>query len=204
MRKPTTGLQLPPVPPTEQQSIQQQWDTIGFVQGELAMKGFVPMDTPQFECPQVTEEVLTTADNNKYTEVYAQQLAWFNYSSQVLSQVTAHLLQHENEMDMISSRMRVAFRQEIKAGARDKMSKDEMEDEVNLNVRFAELKLDAQVLKQKKVQLQAFVDGIERSLRVISRQVEIKKIEAEGNRTNIPGRQYQRPGGPWRGSGHDE
>lgn len=201
MRKPVTGLSLPEgVSPPEQESIHKKWDTHGTIEGELAMKGFISMDTPTFECPQVTEELLTTADNNAYTRAYAQQNAWFNYASQVLAQVTSHLLQYENEMEMIESKMRVTFRNQIKSGMRDKMTKEEMQDEINLDARYSDLKHTAQTLKQKKIQLQAFVDGIERGLRVISRQVEIKKLEAEQNRTNIPGRGgYQQP---WRGQNY--
>jgi hypothetical protein len=203
MRKPVTGLQIPDIPPPEQESLHKKWDTINLVEGELAMKGFIPMDTPQYQCPQITEDLLTTANNEQYTQTYAQQLAWFNYSAQVLAGVTSHLLQYENEMEMIESKMRVAFRNGIRAGERDKMTKEEMQDEINLDVRYQELKHTAQMLKQKKTQLQAFVDGIERGLRVISRQVEIKKLEAEQNKTNIPGRQFGQQQ-PWRGGNYGQ
>lgn len=197
VRKPVTGLQLPPVSPVEQQNIHSQWDTIGAIEGEIAMKGFVPMDTPLYECPQITEELLTTADHDAYTAAFTQQLAWFNYASQVLAQATSHLLQYENEMEMIESRLRTTFREEISGGTRSKMTKEEMQDEINLDKRYGELKLGAQKYKQKKIQLQAYVEGIERGLRVISRQIEIRKMEMEQNRVNIPGRGGYQQGQNW-------
>lgn len=198
-RRPSTGLNLPAattnvgLPASEQQQIHNKWDTADRIEAELAMKGFVQMDLPAYPCPEVTEELLTTADNNEYSRVYAQQNAWFNYSSQLLARVTSSLLQAENEMEMIESRMRVEMRERIKgvkdeAGKALKMTAEQMQDEVNVNERYVELKLIAQEYKQRKITLSAFLDGIERSLRVISRQVEIRKMEAEQSRTNIPGR----------------
>ncbi len=203
LRKPVTGLQLPTVSPPEQQKIHSTWDTIDKVEGEIAMKGFVPMDTPEFQCPQITPELLADADNKEYTTAYSQQNAWFNYASQVLAQVSSMLLQCENEMEMIDSRICSGLRRELKESG-EKMSAKQMQDEVNLDPRYAEVRLQAQVYKQKKIQLSAFLDGIERGLRLISRQVEIRRMESDQNRTNIPGREFQRPGQPWRGRDPDE
>lgn len=198
-RKPVTGLNLPPVSPVEQAKIHSIWDTIDKVEGEIAMKGFLPMDTPLYECPQITEDLLTTGSNEEYTQAFARQNAWFNYASQVHAQATSHLLQYENEMEMIESKLRTQFRKEISEGTRNKMSKDEMQDEINLDQRYAELKLIAQTYKQKKVQLQAYLDGIERGLRVISRQIEIRKMENDQNKVNPNrGQGYER-GRNWGG-----
>ncbi len=198
MRQPATGLRLPTVPPPEQENIHNVWDTVGQVEGEIAMKGFTPMDTPSFECPVITPEMLTTADNNAYSTMYAEQNSWFTYASQVQAQISTMLLQIENEMEMIESRTRVRFREDIKNGIRAKMGKDEMQDEINIDSRYSALKLELQIYKQKKVQLTSFVEGIERGLRLISRQVEIRRIESDQTRTNIPGRGYDR-NSPWRG-----
>jgi hypothetical protein len=198
VRNPVTGgLTVPKnvgVSETEQQNIHGKWDTIENVENELAMEGFVPMGTPEFECPQVTEDALTTPDSKEYTTTYARQLAWFNYSSQVLARVTAHLLQIENEMDFIESKLRKQFREvrrpKESGKGFDKMSAEEMKDEIRLDPRYSELTLQAQVFKQKKTELSVFVEGIERGLKVISRQVEIRKMEIEQGRVNIPNRGY--------------
>lgn len=189
----TGGLQVPPnigVSESAQREIHKTWDTIGDVEADLAMSGFMPMQTPEFECPQVTEAALTTENSQEYTQTYARQLAWFNYSSQVLARVTAHLLQYENEMDTIEARIHVDRRARAKAAGEKPPSGDTLKQEVLMDPRHDELRRQAQVLKQKKIELQAFVDGIERGLKVISRQVEIRKMEIEQGRVNIPGRGY--------------
>lgn len=193
MRHPVTGgLSLPTnigVGETEQSKIHSTWDTVDKVEGELAMEGFIPMMTPEFECPQVTEEELTTEDSKSYTQTFARQFAWFNYSSQVLARVTVRLLQIENEQAIIESRMRVGFKERMRNGA-PKMSEKDIQDQINLDPRYQELMLQAQNYKQKKTVLSAFAEGIERGLKVISRQVEIRKGEIEAGKVNIPGRGY--------------
>ncbi len=194
-RRPSTGLNLPAnvgIAESEAQKIHNKWDTADAVEGEIAMKGFVQSDIPPYQCPEVTEQVLTTEDNTEYTRVYAQLNSWFNYATQLHARVTTSLLQSENEMEMIESRMRVQFRERMRLGTKeDKMSAGEMQDQINLDPRYEELKLQAQIYKQKKITLAAFLDGIERGLRVISRQVEIRKMESDQSRVNIPGRSPQ-------------
>jgi len=193
MRQPVTGgLSIPKnvgVGETEQQKIHSTWDTIDKVEAELGMDGFIPMTTPEFECPQVTEEELTTEDSKSYTQTFARQFAWFNYSSQVLARVTVRLLQVENEQAIIASKMRDGFKERIRNGA-PKMTVEEMKDQINLDPRYQELMLQAQIYQQKKTVLSAFAEGIERGLKVISRQVEIRKGEIEQSRVNIPNRGY--------------
>jgi hypothetical protein len=188
------GLALPSsvgIGETESQMVHQEWTSLDEQEQKLAAEGFFPMDTPTFGCPQITEDVLTTADNKMYTTVYAQQLAWFNYASQNLSRSVAELLQVTNEMDIIEARMRKGFRERMRHGGKEaKMTAEEMKDEILLNPRYTYLKLHHQQLSQYKIELSAYCEGIERGLKVISRQVEIRKMEMEQSRVNIPNRGY--------------
>jgi hypothetical protein len=195
LRQPvTTGLTLPTntgLGQTAEQAVHQQWDTLEEQREKRASEGFSPMDQPDFGCPQVTEEVLTTADSKAYTATYAQQLAWFNYASQTLSRCVSELLQVDNEMDILEARMRKGFRERMKVGGKEaKMTAEEMRDEILLEPRHAYLMLRKQQLSQYKVELGAYTEGIERGLKVISRQVEIRKMEIEQSRVNIPNRGY--------------
>lgn len=188
------GLSIPSnlgVGETAEQSVHQEWTSLDEQEEKLAFEGFSPMSTPDFGCPQITEEILTTSDNKLYTTVYAQQLAWFNYASQNLSRSVAEILQVTNEMDIIEARMRKGFRERMRVGGKEsKMTSEEMKDEILLNPRYTYLKLHHQQLSQYKIELAAYCDGIERGLKVISRQVEIRKMEIEQNRVNIPNRGY--------------
>lgn len=200
-RQPVTGgLSLPKntgVGSTEEQAVHQQWTTLDEQEEKLASQGFVPMDAPSFTCPEITEETLTTADSKAYSTTFAQQLSWFNYSSQTLARCIAELLQVSNEMDIIEAKMRRGFRERMKLAGKDgKMTAQEMSDEILLDARYSYLLLRKQELTQYKTRLAAYTDGIERGLKVISRQVEIRKMELEQSRVNIPGRDYRGPRTP--------
>jgi hypothetical protein len=191
IRQPSTGgLSLPTnvgIGATEQAKAHHQWDTSGEVLDRLKAEGFWTMDTPTFELPRITVDVLTTADNTMYSKVYAEQLAWFNYASQILAGAKIEVLQTKNEMDMIESKMRKQFRDSAKVNGIKPNEKD-IQDEINIDTRYSELKLYGQKMEQYKIMLDTFSEGIERGLKVISRQVEIRKMEIEQGNVNIPGR----------------
>lgn len=197
----TTGLQLPSnigLPESQEKQVHERWNTLEEMEQQLAYEGFSPYEQPQFGCPQVTEESLTTADSKAYTGMYAQQLAWFDYSSSSLARCTAELLQVTNEMDIIEASMRKVFREKMRIGGKAaKMSAEEMKDEILLDERYSYLLYRKQQLSQYKTILGAYTENIERGLKVISRQVEIRKMELEQSRVNIPNRGY----GGIRGSG---
>lgn len=198
MRKPVVGgFVVPPlvgIGQRAEEAVHQEWNTLDGVENKLRQQGFSPMDTPAFACPLVTEDLLTTPDNKTYSEAFARQLAWFNYSSQNLARGIAELLQVQNEMELIAARLRRKFRQENKTNKKeDRLSGDDIQDEILLDPRYLELKHQEQKLQQYKSEMAAYYGGIERGLKTISRQVEIKKMESDQTRTNIPGRGYESP-----------
>src|ERR1019366_1417280 len=134
-RQPSTGgLQIPSnvgVGQTEEKRVHHIWDTSAEITYRLKTEGFFPMDAPRYELPEITVEVLTTADNTYYTTVYAQQLAWLNYASQILANAKVEVLQTKNEMDMIESRMRKTFRDAGKTNG-VKVNEKDIQDEINL------------------------------------------------------------------------
>lgn len=186
------GLQIPQnvgLGQTIEQQTHSQWDTHDAVVREIGMRGLMPTEMPENQCPVVTAEMLTTADSTLYTTKYAELLSWYTYTSDMLAIVTSQLLQTTNEMDMIEARMRNQFREDMKNGS-VKMSAKEIEDVIEVDPRHAELRLWKQKYQQYKTIIGTHAENIERSLKVVSRQVEIRKLEVEQNRTNIPGRDY--------------
>jgi hypothetical protein len=195
VRQPVTGgLSLPSsvgVGESQERRLHQQWDTIEEIEQKLLAEGFQPMAQPEFGCPQITEDTLTTADSKAYTGMYAQQLAWFYYASQALSRCSAELLQVTNEMSLIEATMRKGFRDRMKAGGKAaKMSAEEMGDLILLDPRYSYLLHRKQELTQYKLELGTYTENIDRGMKVISRQVELRKMELEQSRINIPNRGY--------------
>jgi hypothetical protein len=130
-------------------------------------------------------------DSQEYLKVNAQYLAWLNYILPNLAYTKGCLLEYQNEKTHIEASYREQQRmreQGLPKGSR--ISKEELQDRITLDPRYQELTKAEQEATQKKLLLDAKVEILERTLRVISRHVEVKKIDMEINRVapNIPAR----------------
>lgn len=188
MNAPAGGLRVPAVlgiDSSAQRDIHNEWDTLSGVKAMLVRDGFTDCPQPNFACPSVTEEDLTTTDNTKYSQNYARLLAWFNYASQLLAEVNAALLGIENEMEYVGAKMKKDMRENNRGkGLKDasRLAAGDIADEILLDPHYHELQVEQQRLTQMKYTLTSRVDNLERGLRVTSRQVEIRKLELERGR----------------------
>lgn len=167
-------------------AIHNRWDTFDRIKKGFEDLGFGPKSEPEFACPILTADKLTTPDSRSYTETYVELLAWWGYAAEKLSSVKAEVLQVANEMDYIEATTRIRMR----ATPSKKPSKEEVDDQMSLDPRHTELKLRRQELIQMKELLDVRTEEIERSLRVVSRQVEIRRMDLEQHSvsSNMPGR----------------
>lgn len=190
----TSGLVIPTdlgISPKEEVKISHRWETLEGVVDTLNKWGFSEAKDPKVEYPRITAELLLTPDIQQYTILYAAQLHWYNYANVLRARVTAEMLQLENEMDDIGAAIRKELRETNKAlGKKDGLSTSAIDDEVTTNGRYRELRIRAQELMQFKLELGARVEELESGMKVISRQVEIRKEEAKAgtNVQNMPGR----------------
>jgi hypothetical protein len=194
-RKGKGGLRAPRVSGVgekEGQDIHNRWQTYQevkkYIENDL---GFAPAAEPEFPCPQLTTDKLTTPDSKSYTETYAELLAWWQYASEKLAHVKAELLEVEDEMDDITVITRKRIRKEDKNKKKDqRLSLADISDTIESDIRFIELKQRKQTLAQFKEILGTRTVSIERSLKVISRQVEIRKLDFDQSQvaSGMPGR----------------
>ncbi len=192
---------LPPVvglPAHQEEAIHREWDSYDRVYGELIALGITFPEAPKEARITLTERALSTEHNDEITMMTARANAWFGYLKSLYAQIRSQLLQRENEKDFLTSETRSQIRKDIKDGIAPKLSKEEVEDEVNLNPRIRTLTLEMQALMQKKMMVESLMDTEERNIRVLSRQVEVNRqeLESESIKNNI----QSRPGtGPGRG-----
>lgn len=167
----------------ETQNIKTHWDTAGAVERELESKGLVPYTQPVETCPELTAEVLTSPDSRKYTETYVKLLSWYNYSSELLAQVRVQVIQYENMQSILDAQTRKVAKAQSEAAGGKKPAEAELQQRLLLNPEYLEVTRDLQRFQQAKICLDAKVEGLERSLRLISRQVEIRRMDLEQTRT---------------------
>jgi len=195
------GLELPKalgISEREEVAATVRWDTLEAVIDTLNSWGFKEAESPKVEMPVITAQMLLTPDSREYTTMFSATLYWFNYSNKLKARVIAELLQLENEMSDIGAEMRKRLRRENEVRKKEeKLTAQNIDDEIETNLRHRELKIRAQHLKQMKYELDARCEELERSLRVVSRNIEMRKEENNQGRTdqNMPGRQNGRQDG---------
>lgn len=162
------------------------WDTFKEEQDLLIMKGFIDSTRPESEFPNLTGTQLTSTANKDYTALHAVYLEWFRYTSEEFTKLRALVLQNKNEMEDIA----LEIKRDMRAQPGKKTTEEEINIAIGLHTRYRDLKILQQRAEQAKMLLETKVEYLERSLRVISRQVELRKIDAGqgGVQDNMPGR----------------
>lgn len=195
------SLQLPrtlPMGPGQEakKTISQKWDTIDDQLEEMHAKGFVSRDPPPEACPELTSAMLTTTDSQSYSDTFARLNAWFGYVSEVYAEVQARVLQYENIKDILEAEGR-RINRELNQSETKKPTVQELADRLLLNPEYQEVMILLQRYKQSKMLFAAKVDSIERSLKTVSRQIEVRKLDQENTRvgSNLPSRNRWGQGG---------
>jgi hypothetical protein len=175
----------------EEEAASTRWDTVVRVVDAVNNWGFSDAQSPKVEMPVVTADMLLTPDVNSYTTMYASVLQWFNYSNKLKARIIVELLGLENEMEDIEAETRKRLRRENEQRPKeDKLTAQAINDEIVTAPRYRELKIRAQEVKQLKIEMDARCEELERTLRVVSRNIEVRKEEMGAGRTegNMPGR----------------
>jgi hypothetical protein len=176
----------PPIGLSEDREVQvhDRWSTIEKVRKRLASRGMVIRDEPPpFPIPEVTTTLVDT-DNQEYLRTNAQYLAWLNYIMPHIALVEGMLLEIGNEKAHIEALYRdQARRSDEDKPASKKTSKEETADNTLLDPRYIELLQAEQELREERDLLDCTKEGLSRAMRVISRHIEVKKLDADVNRT---------------------
>jgi hypothetical protein len=150
------------------------------VLADLANAGIHNPKQPEFQLPEVTVDALT-GDSRSYTELFAKQLAWFNYLTQAYAVAKIALLEATNIVTLVENMIRDSLVEENKLLPKEqKMSAKELEAKILTHPDYIEALHELQIMTQYKIRLEAQVEVADRNMKVISREVEIKKIESEG------------------------
>jgi hypothetical protein len=191
----TGGLRVPAVLGIDEEnekSIHNEWSTYRGVKQIREGSGLDLAPRPPFECPRITPDELNTEDNAEYTILYAQHYSWYGFVIGQLADVESSLLEIQNEMEHVAAEIRKILNKKNEGKKRndDRLTAQAIKDEVTTDPRWHDLKVEEQRLLQHKTLLDADCESLERAMRMISRQVEIRKIGIETGRMedNIPTR----------------
>lgn len=207
MNEPHGGLRLESavagVGESEAEAIHREWTSYPavqeYLQTHLALT--TPME-PEFACPPLRVEDLTTTDNKAYTETYAQKVAWYSFYSERKAEHDAIVLELEAETKYIETRIRTQLRKNSKkvtrAGDTKAPPAQEMEDVINSDTRHIELEQKLVFHRQVLKRINARVIALELEIKLTSRQVEIRRQEFDnagrGGTVRQPGPGMRPPG----------
>jgi len=184
------GLYVPPgmdsVGARDEENIHRRWEysqeVSEYLENEL---GITPPVEPNFACPTLSSDDLTNPDSSAYTTRYSEFMAWYTYLTEVLARHESKLLEHDYEMNDISSNIRESLRKNSTRktrGGEDKApSAPEMEDKIQTNPRFIELKQRKLRTTEIVKRLSAKTEGLYRQIQLLSRQVEIRRQNFDGS-----------------------
>jgi len=162
-----------------EQDVHGTWDTIDQVLIDSMKEGFYPMETPRYAMPILDPSALTSFNPDQYAILYSQMEGWQSYTSSKLAIVDGGLLQCDNEMDDIRVAIRSGVRRDCEKSGEKKPGEAVIDDMVKSNPRWRQLRLYHQQLKQSKNLLQSHFDRLGRGMRLLSRYIEVRKIENE-------------------------
>lgn len=189
----------------QEEAIHNDWDTYDeaarFVEMEL---GLPPLTEPGYSPPTLELGDLE-ATGKDYSEKYLMFLGWFNYAQQEENKAACKVLQIDNEMKQIAAKMREGMRERspktTKAGEKKAPPAAEMDDRLRLDPRYLELGQQLQFNQHVRKLIESKRETYESSMKLLSRNIEIKRMEFEGtNRENaIRGQRGAPTGQPQRG-----
>jgi predicted RNA-binding protein with RPS1 domain len=184
------GLRLPVtiagVGEKAQEEIHSKWSTYEYAKEFLERQyGMVPPQEPNWAPPVLTLKDLTESAGKDYTDKYMQLTGWYGYLSEVKSRVSAQVLELDNEMKQIEASMRENMRshstKKTKSGESKAPPLAEMEDKIRLDPRYIELGIKKQGFEQMEAMLTSRINKHEYEIKLMSRQVEIKRAEFDHN-----------------------
>lgn len=164
------------------QQLNEYWDTFDAVEADLAKLGIFPLEKPRSVIPDVTAELLTSHNDVQYAEAFARMRAWYDYILNVRARQKALEIQLENQMDILATDTKQAYLRHAEDHGMKKPSEEIIKHYVKAQPRYQELIREIQPIKQKLVILDGRLDGLDKGLKILSRNLELirQKIESEG------------------------
>lgn len=157
---------------------------------EVWHMGFTPIQKPDFTCPVLDPKALTTADLTSYAEMHARFQRWHNYAEYTLARAESILIGIKRQIDQLEAQLKVMYADYPNPHTGRPYSVSDRQSLVESNPRYVELLRDQTKFEQIKKQMEAYVNGLSKSTGLISRHIELRKLDMEGDRVgnNMPSR----------------
>jgi hypothetical protein len=173
------------------EALAQKWESVNDqAETELFHLGFAPVTRPDFTCPILDPKALTNADLHSYAEMHARFQRWHNYAEYTMARCQSMLVGIKRQISQLESQLKVYYASYKNPETGKVYSLADRKDLVESNPRYVELLVDQTKFEQMKAQMEAQVNGLSKATGLISRHIELRKLDIEQDRVNnnMPGR----------------
>jgi hypothetical protein len=163
---------------------------------EVHHLGFPRIPKPEFTCPILDPKALTNADLSTYAEMHARFQRWHNYAEDTLAYAESTLVGIKRQLKQLEAQLKVMYAGYKNPQTGRVYNADDRKVLVENNPRYVELLKDQTKFEQIKLLMEPKVNGLSKSAGLVSRHIELRKLDLEGDRVgnNMPGRgMYNRP-----------
>jgi hypothetical protein len=157
---------------------------------ELAHLGFSHLERPRFTCPTIDPQRLTSADLSSYATMHAQMQAWHNYAENTLSIIESMLITVRRQMEQLLPQLKIEYGRVKNPSTNRRYNIDDRKALAENTPRYIELLRNKTKLEAQQKLMESYAKGLGRDCALISRHIEIRKLDMEQGRTgqNMPSR----------------
>ncbi len=157
---------------------------------ELHHLGFQRLGRPRFTCPEIDPQALTNADLSEYSLMHARVVAWHNYAENTLAYCESMLISVRRQMEQLMPQLLIEYSKLNNPRTGRPYSVADRKALAENTPRYIELLRDKTKLEAQRELAESYAKGLGRNSALISRHIEIRKMDIESGRVtgNIPNR----------------
>ena len=162
-------------------SIMSKWDTYRSAEVDLAHFGFKLPPPPKGDVPAVQANLLENVQAPEYTTKYAELVAWISFGETLLGSYEAKRLQYRNALKVIGSEIKKKAKEvnDVDKGTRGwkPLAPADVQSLLLADPDYQDTLLKEQEIVQRIELLSGYMKGISRAVALMSRNIELKKLE---------------------------
>jgi hypothetical protein len=122
--------------------------------------------------------------------MHARFARWHNYAEYTFASIQSILVAIKRQIDQLQAQLKVYYADYKNPQTGRPYSLEDRKSLAETNPRYVELLLEQTKYEQMKSQMEAQVNGLSKAAGLISRHIELRKLDLEGDRmnNNMPGR----------------
>lgn len=163
-------------------TITQKWQTYEKSRVELEKHGFLGPTPPGGSAPHVDARLLENISSPNYLQTYSELTAWYGFGEAMKGEYEAEINECKTTLNVLGAEIKKTAKEDSAAHKGEKgwkaLSSDDLKVLLLTNPEYQAVLLRCQEAEQKLLLLTSRMKGMFRTLALMSRNIEMKKMEA--------------------------